>query len=60
MDYCPRAPRYLAVGTESGEVDLFDLLAVGMGSGVHRRNERRKVWCCDTWDTSGDGESSEP
>ena len=30
MDYCPQNPRYLAVGTASGEIDLFDLLAVGM------------------------------
>lgn len=29
MDFCPQNPRYLAVGTASGEVDLFDLLAVG-------------------------------
>mgnify|MGYP000701717243 CR=1 FL=1 len=28
MDYCPQNPRYLAVGTASGEIDLFDLLAV--------------------------------
>ena len=31
MDFCPRAPRYFAVGTESGEVDLFDLMAVRVG-----------------------------
>ena len=29
MDFCPQNPRYLAVGTASGEIDLFDLLAVG-------------------------------
>lgn len=28
IDYCPQIPRYIAVGTESGEIDLFDLLAV--------------------------------
>ena len=33
MDFCPRAPRFVAVGMESGEVDLFDLLAVGAGKG---------------------------
>lgn len=27
-DFCPQIPRYIAVGTESGEIDLFDLLAV--------------------------------
>lgn len=31
MDFCPRAPRYFAVGTESGEVDLFDLMVVRVG-----------------------------
>lgn len=33
MDFCPRAPRYIAVGTESGEIDLFDILAVGKRRG---------------------------
>ena len=31
MDYCPQNPRYVAVGTASGEIDLFDLLAVVVG-----------------------------
>lgn len=30
MDFCPRAPRYVAIGTESGEIDLFDLMAVSV------------------------------
>ena len=30
IDFCPQIPRYIAVGTDSGEIDLFDLLAVGM------------------------------
>ena len=28
IDFCPQIPRYIVVGTESGEIDLFDLLAV--------------------------------
>lgn len=28
IDYCPQIPRYIVVGTESGEIDMFDLLAV--------------------------------
>lgn len=33
MDFCPREPRYIAVGTESGEIDLFDLMAVRKSRG---------------------------
>ena len=33
MDFCPRMPRYIAVGTESGEIDLFDVQAVGEARG---------------------------
>ena len=46
MDFCPRAPRYFAVGTESGEVDLFDLLAVGVRRReITCRERERTSWC---------------
>ena len=46
MDFCPRAPRFVAVGTESGEVDLFDLLAVGVRRRVIMCRERKRTsWC---------------
>lgn len=46
MDFCPRAPRFVAVGTESGEVDLFDLLAVGVRRReIMARERERTSWC---------------
>lgn len=46
MDFCPRAPRFVAVGTESGEVDLFDLLAVGVRRREIMARERERIsWC---------------
>ena len=43
MDFCPRAPRYFAVGTESGEVDLFDLMAVRVERGVDCREKAKNI-----------------